>query len=74
MDQLINQNGIFKFSHLGELLDNHYYEASQLSGELNELVRRNFLAYDPVTAEYTVQGKSMEIGLAMYVELSKTYE
>jgi len=45
--------------------------AKELRKELNELVNQNYISYDPVTGEYEVQGRSMEIGLAMYVEMLK---
>ncbi len=40
-----------------------------LRKELSELVRQNVLAYNPVTAEYMIQGRSMEHGLHMFVEM-----
>ena len=36
--------------------------------ELNNLVRNNFLYYNPTLAQYKLQGKSMEIGLMRYVQ------
>ena len=39
-----------------------------LRQELAELVRQNFLAYNPVTAEFSLQGRSMEIGLKKFIE------
>ena len=46
-------------------------DEKELYEDLGELVRQNFLAYNPVTATYMVQGRTMEIGLAMYVEMIK---
>ncbi len=38
-----------------------------IRNELDHLVRRNFLYYNPAKAEYKLQGRSMEIGLDRYV-------
>ncbi len=40
-----------------------------LRNELANLVQQNFLAYNPVTAEFSLQGRSMELGLAGFVEI-----
>lgn len=50
-------------------MDNGIYDPGSLREELANLVRQNFLAYNPVTAEFCVQGRSMLIGLRMYVEM-----
>jgi hypothetical protein len=38
------------------------------SEELNNLVRNNYLYYNPTRAEYKLQGGSMEIGLERYLQ------
>ncbi len=58
----------FKEYELLNLITEKYYDEAGLRNELNNLVRQNFLAYDPTTAEYSLQGRSMEIGLEMFVE------
>ncbi len=54
---------------LAGIVENGLYTEPDLRKELSELVRQNFLAYNPVTAEYTIQGRSMEHGLRMFVEM-----
>ncbi len=56
---------------LAGIIKNDLYAEPELRQELSELVRQNFLAYNPVTAEYTVQGRSMEHGLRMFVDRMK---
>lgn len=64
----IHKSGYAKESFLGRLLDEqHFANKEDLQNELNHLVRNNFLYYNPVTAEYKLQGKSMEIGLEMFL-------
>jgi len=53
---------------LGRLLDQRFYEDRKtLREELNDLVRSNYLYYNPTLAEYKLQGRSMEIGLNRYI-------
>ena len=59
----------FTFGDVQVNLQEGIYEAVPLRDELNNLVRQNFLAYNPVMAEYTIQGRTMELGLTMYVEM-----
>ena len=59
----------FTFGDVQVNLQEGIYEAVPLRDELNNLVRQNFLAYNPVMAEYTIQGRTMELGLAMYIEM-----
>lgn len=59
----------FTYHAVSEKLAAGFYDEEQLHDAIGDLVAQNFLAYNPVTAEYTVQGKSMEIGLRMFVEM-----
>jgi len=61
--------GRFQEALLAPLVDDGVYDVQGLRDELGNLVRYNFLAYNPVTAEFSLQGRSMEIGLAMFVEM-----
>ena len=45
------------------------WKAEELIDELNNLVRKNFLAYALPRAEYALQGRSMELGLEAYVKM-----
>ena len=56
-----------KLFDLTEIVENGLFSEPELRKELTELVRQNFLAYSPVTAEYTIQGRSMEHGLHMFI-------
>ena len=64
----IRQKGHFELMDFFDLLDNGVYptEAS-IREELNALVTNNFIAFDPATAKYSMQGKSMEHGLEIYI-------
>ena len=53
---------------LKELVTNQLYEIDELKDELNQLVQMNILSYNPVSAEYQLQGHSMYYGLKLYVE------
>jgi len=66
----INQSkGKIELRDLAYVVKEGIYTEPDLRKELTELVRQNFLAYSPVTAEYTIQGRSMEHGLRMFVEM-----
>ena len=56
-----------KLRDLAGIVKNGLFAEPELRKELSELVRHNFLAYSPVTAEYTIQGRSMEHGLHMFI-------
>ena len=56
-----------KLLDLTKIVENGLFTESELRKELSELVKQNFLAYSPVTAEYTIQGRSMEHGLRMFI-------
>jgi len=68
MNNLVKEKRVFILDELYQKLKAEYKSAKELRKELNELVSRNYLSYDPVTGEYELQGRSMEIGLEMYVE------
>ena len=64
----IQVKGVVEESDLKRLLDESHYENRQaVQEELNNLVRNNFLYYNPTLAQYKLQGRSMEIGLKRYV-------
>jgi len=44
---------------LKELVTNQLYEIDELKDELNYLVQMNILSFNPVSAEYQLQGYSM---------------
>jgi hypothetical protein len=66
---VVAQHGKFREEHLGGLVEQGIWQPGALVDELDRLVSNNFIAYNPVTAEYAVQGRSMELGLQMYVEM-----
>ncbi len=61
-------NGCFEELDLEPLVDDNSFTEKEIKNNLTELVRHNILAYNPVTAVFTLQGKSLEIGLDMYVD------
>ncbi|MBN1970995.1 MAG: AAA family ATPase [Candidatus Delongbacteria bacterium] len=66
----IKEKDYFTSSEFSGLIkDDCFKDKNELKSALIELVRQNFISYNPVTAEYKLQGKSMEIGLKMYVEM-----
>jgi len=67
--QLNRVQSHIKLRDLAGIVENGLYTEPELRKELSELVRQNFLAYSPVTAEYTLQGRSMEHGLSMFTEM-----
>ena len=60
--------GYFKEAELVGLVGREIFSEDGLREALNDLVRQNYLYYNPTRAEYKLQGKSMEIGLKRYVE------
>lgn len=56
-----------KLRDLAGIVEDGLFTELELHKELSELVRQNFLAYSPTTAEYTIQGRSMEHGLRMFI-------
>lgn len=67
--QLNRVQSHIKLRDLAGIVENGLYTEPELRKELAELVRQNFLAYSPVTAEYSLQGRSMEHGLSMFIEM-----
>ena len=61
--------GCFKERELISVVENGFFNEDLLRDELNEMVRQNFLYYNPTLAEYKLQGKSMVLGLEAYVEM-----
>ena len=71
MNEVVSQGGrFFRENDLAPLVDDGTYEVQTLRDELANLVRQNFLAYNPVTAEFSLQGRSMELGLTGFVEIT----
>ena len=62
-----NAKGFFKETDLGMLVDKDFFNEDELREELNILVQKNYFYYNPTLAEYKLQGRSMEMGLDMYV-------
>jgi len=58
----------FNMNDLEFLVDKEFYFEDSLKDELNNLVRMNILAFNPVTALYSLQGNSMFFGLYQYVQ------
>ncbi len=44
------------------------YEDGSIKAQLNDMVRNNILYYDPTEAMYYPQGKSMELGIRLYLK------
>ena len=65
---IVQSSPRFRLEQLASLVQ-QYYTYESLGEELANLVSQNFLAYNPVMAEYTIQGRTMELGLAMYIEM-----
>ena len=64
----VQSKGCVKELFLGSLLEHGFYaDRKVLLEELNYLVRNNYLYYNPILAEYKLQGKSMEIGLNRFI-------
>jgi len=69
VNAIYNNKSFLKLTDLKDLVRNDLFTEPLLRNELGELVRQNFLSYNPVTAEYKLQGKSMELGLRMFVKM-----
>ena len=69
VNAIYNNKSFLKLTDLKDLVRNGLFTEPLLRNELGELVRQNFLSYNPVTAEYKLQGKSMELGLRMFVKM-----
>ena len=57
----------FDENDLEVLVDEKKFEEKALTEELNNLVRLNYLAFNPTTSFYKLQGKSMFYGLKDYL-------
>ncbi len=69
VNAIYNNKSFLKLTDLKDLVRNGLFTEPLLRNELGELVRQNFLSYNPVTAEYKLQGKNMELGLRMFVKM-----
>ena len=68
----VQRLGCAKETRMERMLEEGYFQDKKaLQKELHELVRQNFLYYNPTLAEYKLQGRSMEIGLEMYLNEMK---
>ncbi|HBG06060.1 MAG: hypothetical protein A2075_04270 [Geobacteraceae bacterium GWC2_58_44] len=74
INRVAKEKGRFREDDVTALVESGIYEVKALRDDLGELVGQNFISYNPVTAEFAVQGRSMELGLAMYVELIEKTE
>jgi len=62
------QKDMFDIDDLELLVDKGFYDETALANELDNLVRMNILAFNPITAEYRLQGKSMFYGLQKFIK------
>jgi len=62
------QNNHFKIIDLKSLAAKKVYDNKTLLEALNKLVQLNYLAFNPTTSTYQLQGKSMFYGLKHFVE------
>ena len=69
MGRVVGNKQAFAVEDLAALVEQGSWKAEELIDELNSLVRKNFLAYAPPRAEYALQGRSMELGLEVYVKM-----
>ena len=58
----------FDYIDFMSLITNNISENTRLLDELNMLVQRNYLAFNPMTSTYQLQGNSMYYGLKKFVE------
>jgi|APSaa5957512622_1039677.scaffolds.fasta_scaffold337079_1 hypothetical protein len=71
----IESKGFFRLASLMEILDSKIFpDENSLRNELAYLVSKNFIAFDPVSGEYKMQGKSMEKGLKRFVDMIRKQE
>ncbi|MBF0232855.1 MAG: hypothetical protein HQK65_07435 [Desulfamplus sp.] len=64
----IIDKGFVKELFLGNLIEEGLYtDKHALRKELDELVKNNFLYYNPTSAKFKLQGKSIEIGLMLFL-------
>ena len=69
MGRVIQSRSAFVVEDLVGLVKKSAWQAEELIGELNNLVRKNFLSYAPPRAQYALQGRSMELGLEACVKM-----
>ena len=67
INQVNSDQSYIKLRDLAKIVKSGLFSEPELRKELSVLVRQNFLAYSPVTAEYSIQGRSMEHGLRMFI-------
>jgi AAA+ ATPase superfamily predicted ATPase len=68
INKYVHQKGCVEELDLKRLLKQGFYaDKKALQAELHYLVRNNFLYYNPTLAMYKLQGKSMEIGLELFI-------
>ena len=71
--EAIHRKAYFELTDFFDLLNSGAYPTEiSIRQELLALVTNNFIAFDPTTARYSIQGKSMEHGLEMYVKCTKS--
>ena len=58
----------FNEENLKSLVEQSFLNEEDLTNELNELVRLNYLAYDPTSDYFKLQGNSMYYGLERYLK------
>jgi hypothetical protein len=68
ISKAIVKKGSFVLEDLTDLVEQDCWEVETLIKELGFLVSQNFLSYAPPRAEYAMQGRSMELGLAAYIK------
>ncbi|ETR69406.1 MAG: hypothetical protein OMM_03954 [Candidatus Magnetoglobus multicellularis str. Araruama] len=66
--KLSEKKNSFRTFDLRSLADKKAYDNTTLQKELNKLVQLNYLAFNPTTSTYQLQGKSMFYGLEKFVE------
>ncbi|MGL4943357.1 MAG: ATP-binding protein [Thermoguttaceae bacterium] len=71
MAEVVAQKAAFTVGDFAELVEHDTISIEKLTKHFAELVRQNVLAYNPTTSEFSLQGRSMEVGLLMYAEMMK---
>ncbi|ETR71941.1 MAG: ATPase [Candidatus Magnetoglobus multicellularis str. Araruama] len=61
----------FQERDLRDLVKNNLYQIDDLRNELCNLVKLNFLSFNPVTSFYKLQGNSMFYGVKEFIESNK---
>jgi hypothetical protein len=70
------QQDMYEFQErdLRDLVKNNLYQIDDLRNELCNLVKLNFLSFNPVTSFYKLQGKSMFHGLKEFIESNNFFK